>query len=262
MKNWLVLSAAVLLGFNTRAQLADGSTAPDFTLTDINGTTHHLYDYLDAGKTVIIDFFAAHCPTCWAYHNTHALRDFYTAHGPSGTLSQDAVVLAIEYDAGNGHNELHGISGITQGNWVSGTPYPIINPEGANRTDILNAYNVVFYPMVYRICPDKKLHYVGTPSNEDLELYLDYCATTGMPEAPGEAEKIYLDFSLQRLHFRNLDPQAQYQVDIYDMAGRPVMQINPAQSDIQSVRDLPEGAYIFNLSKNGMVCTQGKFVLY
>jgi len=65
MKN---LSFIILLLLQTRTfgQIPDGSIAPDFTLTDINGNTHHLYEYLDQGKTVFIDFWATHCPYCWA----------------------------------------------------------------------------------------------------------------------------------------------------------------------------------------------------
>ncbi len=29
--------------------------AIDFTLTDVHGTTHHLFDYLDNGKYVVIN---------------------------------------------------------------------------------------------------------------------------------------------------------------------------------------------------------------
>ena len=46
------------------AQLADGSVAPDFTVTDINGNSHRLYDYLNNGYTVIIDISATWCPPC------------------------------------------------------------------------------------------------------------------------------------------------------------------------------------------------------
>lgn len=261
MKNWF-FSLALLLPFGGKAQLADGSTAPDFTLTDINGNTHQLYDYLNAGNTVIIDFFAAHCPTCWSYHNTHATRDFYNQHGPMGTESQNAMVLAIEFDAGNGNNELYGISGVTQGDWVTGTPYPIINPEGADRTNILNAYNVVFYPMVYRICPDKKLNYVGIPSNEDMELYLDYCTMSGLPDLSGKKERVFVDQTSGRLHYQHLDPMAQYTITIYDLAGRPVLQLKPQGPGAQLINDLPGGTYVFSMSKNGVFCQQGKFVLY
>jgi len=48
---------------SAQAQLASGSTAPNFTLTDIDGNTHQLYDYLDQGKAVLLDFF---CCLVWS----------------------------------------------------------------------------------------------------------------------------------------------------------------------------------------------------
>ncbi len=33
-----------------------GQVAPNFNLRDTKGTNHNLYDYLDEGKHVIIDF--------------------------------------------------------------------------------------------------------------------------------------------------------------------------------------------------------------
>jgi len=39
--------------------------APNFTVTDVNGNVHRLYeDYLDQGKTVVIDIFFVNCPPC------------------------------------------------------------------------------------------------------------------------------------------------------------------------------------------------------
>lgn len=38
--------------------------APDFTLTDCNGVTHHLYDDLAAGNAVILNFCAGWCGPC------------------------------------------------------------------------------------------------------------------------------------------------------------------------------------------------------
>ena len=31
-------------------------TIPDFTVTDLNGTPHHLYDYLDQGMYAVLCF--------------------------------------------------------------------------------------------------------------------------------------------------------------------------------------------------------------
>ena len=36
-----------MVGTASFAQLPDGSIAPDFTATDINGVEHNLYSYLD-----------------------------------------------------------------------------------------------------------------------------------------------------------------------------------------------------------------------
>ena len=46
IKNLLVV---LLLCFSVavNAQLADGSTAPDFTLLDLEGNEHNLYSYLN-----------------------------------------------------------------------------------------------------------------------------------------------------------------------------------------------------------------------
>ena len=73
----LILSAAILASaFGSQAQLAPGSVAPDFTVTayqswlstaGLNGNgTYKLYDYLDAGYTVILDVSATWCGPCIA----------------------------------------------------------------------------------------------------------------------------------------------------------------------------------------------------
>ena len=58
MNRYLLITIIALLPFsNSYAQLPNGSVAPDFTLTDLNGTTHRLYDYLNDGYTVFVDFY-------------------------------------------------------------------------------------------------------------------------------------------------------------------------------------------------------------
>ena len=101
-------------------QLADGTTSPDFNLMDINGNQHHLYSYLNQGKTVILDFSAAWCPSCWNYHSSGALDDFYTLYGPGGT--DEAMVLFIEKDQAMGLDDLNGLTQASAGDWVTNTP--------------------------------------------------------------------------------------------------------------------------------------------
>ena len=56
MKKIYCLIIIVLLAFYLNAQ-TPLTTAVDFTATDVHGTTHNLFTYLDAGKYVLIDFF-------------------------------------------------------------------------------------------------------------------------------------------------------------------------------------------------------------
>src|SRR5687767_6289493 len=125
----LLFTAFVMAGAqNANAQLANGCIAPDFTATDINGNSWNLYTLLDQGKTVFIDISATWCGPCWSYHNSQALENLYTQYGPSGT--DEVRVFFVEGDGSTNLQCLYGPSGCvggTQGDWVTGTPYPIID---------------------------------------------------------------------------------------------------------------------------------------
>lgn len=151
------------------AQLSDGSIAPDFTATDINGTTYHLYDYLDQGKTVVIDVSATWCGPCWAYHNSGALEDLYTTYGPTGT--NEMMVFYVEGDGATTLADLYGTGTNTQGNWVTGTPYPIIDNSG-----IANSYAIRYFPTIYMICPDRVVREVGQLTTAALYTAREECS--------------------------------------------------------------------------------------
>lgn len=68
-KALLTASAAVLLSGAVSAQLPDNSVCPDFTGTDLNGVSHHLYAYLDSGYTVFLDVSATWCGPCCVIRN-------------------------------------------------------------------------------------------------------------------------------------------------------------------------------------------------
>ncbi|MCW3122676.1 MAG: hypothetical protein JWQ38_2168 [Flavipsychrobacter sp.] len=146
---------AVFFYSGSYAQIPDGSVAHDFTFTDINGTTQNLYTYLDQGKHVIIDVSATWCNPCWQYHNSHVMDSLYSKHDTPGDNTWK--VFFIEGDNNTTTDQLNGI-GTTQGNWVAGTPFPMMDPSGAALNDFLSYYNVTAYPTLYMICPDRKIY--------------------------------------------------------------------------------------------------------
>ncbi len=168
MKRLYLLSAFfLLLGFSASAQLPDGATAPDWTLTDINGVEHHLYEYLDNGYTVVIDFSATWCGPCWSYHNSGALEELYINHGPAGmpnvseNTTDDVMVFFIEGDISTTMADLQGTGSSTQGDWITGTPYPII--DNASMT---GAYQIGYWPTIYTICSNKETQESGQITTE------------------------------------------------------------------------------------------------
>ena len=158
--------------FSVNAQLSNGTIAPDFTLTDMNGYEHSLYqDYLDQGYTVFIDFSAVWCPPCWSYHTSGALEDLYVNHGPAGfpnvsaSTTNDVMVIFIEGD-GSSETCIEGSGCGTHGDWTDGTPYPIISTDGTpNNTSVVSAYDISYWPTVYQVCPDRTLTLCGTTAS-------------------------------------------------------------------------------------------------
>ncbi len=170
-------SVFVLLFFSTIsfAQLPTNEVAPDWTLTDINGVEHTLYDYLDEGKVVFFKFSATWCGPCWNYHQSGAFSQMWDEYGPDGT--DEAMVFFIEGDPNTNTDCLYNLptcNASTQGNWVDGTPYPIIDLPDLT---VRNAYQVNAFPTVFSVCPDTRIvrSWGAQPPKSTLETVFGSC---------------------------------------------------------------------------------------
>ena len=248
----LVLLFILLLNINVCAQLPNGSVAPNFTLTDYDGTTHNLYSYLNAGKTVFLEIFAAHCPVCWSYHQTNTMKNLYNNYGPNGT--NELLVLALEHDQWNDSNAFigNGPAWVTQGNWLDGTPFHIFDVEDPNR-GVFNDYNVTFYPVVYKICPNKIVERVMT-SETFAQLYqkVQDCQTTMSITEIINKDQIYINQDSKMLIVGEY--QQVKSIAIINLQGQVIKTISSIKSAAISISDLSTGVYIFEMqAEDGLV---------
>lgn len=152
-----------LITFSCFSQLADGSLAKDWTLQQVNtdcsgyGDTWNLYNELNAGKHVIIDFSAIWCGPCWSYHNSGILESLWDEHGPNGDNS--LRVFYIEADCGTNLEclcDLASCNSNSQGNWLAGSNYPFFSPSGSVCNTVTNDYDIGYYPTLYAINAEHK----------------------------------------------------------------------------------------------------------
>ena len=62
---FLILSLCVFSLANAQNGLLNGTGyAPDFTVTDLNGNTHTIYDYLDSGYVMVLELMSVSCGHC------------------------------------------------------------------------------------------------------------------------------------------------------------------------------------------------------
>ncbi len=124
MKKILFFFIAVISAVSINAQV--GTTAIDFTVTDIDGNEISLYaDILDQGYVAILDCSATWCGPCWAMHDSHTLEDIHQAYGPNGT--DQVRVVFYEADPSTTQADLEGTGPSTQGDWITGVTFPIVN---------------------------------------------------------------------------------------------------------------------------------------
>ncbi len=152
----LRLQNILLILFILGTQRASGQLAPDFTITDSQGQSHTLYaDYLNQGKSVMIEIFFTTCPPCNAI--APYMEPLYEEWGSGNNdveffdlsdKSFDLNTLVNNYKTNHGHTypaagseggSLAAVSPYKAGMFgpFTGTPtFIVIAPDGTVQYDI------------------------------------------------------------------------------------------------------------------------------
>ena len=143
MKKTLLIGSALAVALTTSAQ------NQSWTATDIEGNQVDIAAMLNSGKTVLVDISAYWCGPCWAWHSSGIMEKVYHEFGPEGT--GDLEIIWVDGDPNTSMALLEGASG-SQGDWVTGTPYPIIGPNGEGNA-LADIYGIDAYPTLFMHCP-------------------------------------------------------------------------------------------------------------
>lgn len=163
MKKVILIVTLFIIVVNGYCQPVVGGFAPNIVANDINGKPFNLYEKLDSGYSVLIDVSAAWCGPCWSFHSSQVMEHLMDEYGPNGTVQKGKITcLFIEGESQNTTAQLYGPAGgttyadKTQGNWVAGTNYPIIDNSSFN-----SSYLGGGFPTMTLVCPDRSITYVA-----------------------------------------------------------------------------------------------------
>jgi thiol-disulfide isomerase/thioredoxin len=133
-------------------------TAVNFTVKDVTGTTHRLYEYLEQDKIVVIDFFTITCGPCSTY--APLINESYTHFGCN---TSNVVFLGTNWGADN--------SGVTDFGITYGVHYPEISGTEGNGNHVVADYSILSYPTVILILPDSTIaeNYIWPPETNYLD---------------------------------------------------------------------------------------------
>lgn len=239
MKRIIVFIFAMALSINMLAQCPIPN-AVDFTATDVHGREVHLFDILDGGQYVLIDFFFTTCGGC-----IEAVPYMIESYQAFGCNLHD--VFYIEVDEGD--HEAPCLAWATH----FGVEYPTISGD-AGGTSICGQYMVSSFPTVILIAPNRDivvrdlypiynaqsvisvLEEHGIQQHECYES-VDETDADGFSVYPNPASDFFA------VEAKN-DSPVQY-VEIFDMTGRKVLM----SSELEIyVGELPKGLYFVKVA--------------
>ncbi|MDB9895432.1 T9SS type A sorting domain-containing protein [Flavobacteriales bacterium] len=184
----LVISLIVitLSSYSQQGRLDGTGYAPNFTVTDINGTSHTIYDYLDSGFVVVIELLSTTCGHCIQY--APHVESSYLTNGPSG--SNVARFLGLEINANTDSTDIVNFQS------AHGGSFPVadnVSPTGIN-------YQLYYTPSFYVIYPDSSYttmcpqYCVSTSSAGNIESLLDNAIAAWTPPVPGCMDSLALNY--------------------------------------------------------------------
>lgn len=169
----LVIALVMSIAVSAQCPLTD---AVDFSAIDHHGNEINLFEILDGGQYVLIDFFYTSCGPC--QNATPKIVDAYYALGCN---NHDVFFMEI---SPTDHNDA---PFYWVDNWIEtyGVEYPTIYKTSGgehNGEEICNMYQITAYPTVILISPDRKIVVNDIWPVSSAQTVIDALAPFGIEE--------------------------------------------------------------------------------
>jgi thiol-disulfide isomerase/thioredoxin len=152
MKRLSILIVFLLFGAGLHAQQTNLTQAVDFTVTDCHGQTYNLFEILDRGQAVFIDFFFYSCGQC------QVISPYITgSYTQMGCNMHDVFYIEISY--------MDSDAACQQ--WANeyGVEFPTVGKDGGGN-EVFDLYGITACPTLVLIMPDRSIPIQGL-----LDLY-------------------------------------------------------------------------------------------
>lgn len=229
-------------------------TLPNITVTDTKGTEHNLYETLDSGKVVLLDFFFVDCSACnyWNPEIEKLIEDYEGTNLEIWSISPYDSDTRLDGSKFKSKHEHHIVAGY-KGN-------------GRVATDIFaGKYNLVGFPSFSVICSDKSISWdiyplsLGVP---EIKSKLDNTCGVSQVTAVDENDvisqlTIYPNPSSESITINVSDLGKKASLSVTNMQGQTVSQrILRGYQDKISIT-LPEsGLYLVKMNTEKKTITQ------
>lgn len=254
MRKILFIILVFCAGFSMRAQTTL-TTAVDFTVTTVEGTSFNLFNKLAENKYVCIDFFYYNCGPC-----QQTAPKVNGAYEYFGCNTSNVHFIGID----NGDDTQ---TTINFGNNF-GAHYPAASGSDGDANAVVAAYGITAFPTVILIAPDHSIVEqdiwpiadaaylynliqghggVAKTCSAGIEESKTSIPMLIMPNPANESTRILFTGKLQ----------AQYDIKVYDVFGKQVFSntITAENSNVSAdinTSDFPTGNYFVKVFEDGL----------
>ena len=226
-----------------------GDVVDDFTVTDVYGVEHNLYEYADSGKYIYLDFFYDTCGPCQTWQPTYS--EFYDRYGCN---TGELIMLSIN----NGSDSDEEVILYEE---TYGGPFnhaPAVSADGGGGP-VTSNFGVGAFPTFIMIGPDRTLlekdiwpltdvsTFEATfPSGLDPEVM--ECTILGITDVAAASFSIFPTVSNGQNISIIMNNQEARSIRIYDITGKEVYANDTNSNSIKFSLNVSSGTYFVKVN--------------